>query len=397
MVDLKEFIFLTPVVAYTYPMTNYIPTSQIYIPPGVIDLGVGNPDFTLLPLEILRRAAEARFAKGDPTFLQYGAEQGDGYFRIALARFLSREYGFPVDPDTLFVTNGISNALDLICAFFTRPGDTIFVEEPSYFLALRIFEDHDLRIVPIQTDQNGLVIEDLEEKLAQVQPKFLYIVPTFQNPGGFTLPHGRRDRLVQLSQERGFLIVADEVYHFLNYSSQRIKPFATYTDPETVVSLGSFSKILAPGLRLGWMQAHPDIIKRLVTSGLLDSGGGLNPFTSAIVREMLEAGDLDRNISRLIAAYRSRLAAMASALRQELPQALFETPQGGFFFWVRLPGVDAGQLQQKTLEFKVGFRPGIRFSSQDGKRDFIRLCYAFYDEEMIEEGVRRLRHCLESF
>jgi len=378
-------------------MTNYIPTSQIHIPEGMIDLGAGDPDFSLLPLDLLQRATEACFAKNNPNFLQYGAGQGDGYFRMALAEFLSGGYGFPVDPDHLFVTNGISNALDLICTHFTRPDDTIFVEEPSYFLALHIFADHDLRLVPIQTDVNGLVIEALEEKLAQFQPKFLYIIPTFQNPGGHTLTQDRHDRLVQLSQEHDFIIVADEVYHFLNYSDQQVKPFAAYTDLETVISLSSFSKILAPGLRLGWMQAHPDKIKRLVSSGLLDSGGGLNPFTSAIVRELLEAGDLDVNISRLIAAYRSRLVAMDSALNRELPQAVFETPQGGFFFWVCLPGVDAGQLRDEAREFKVGFRQGVLFSSQGGMRDYIRLCYTFYDEEKIEEGVRRLGQCLDSF
>jgi DNA-binding transcriptional MocR family regulator len=378
-------------------MTNYIPTSQIHIPEGMIDLGVGDPDFALLPLDLLHRAAEICFSKDDPTFLQYGAEQGDGFFRIALAGFLGRGYGFPVNPDNLFVTNGISNALDMICAFFTHPGDTIFVEEPSYFLALRIFADHDLQTVPIQTDGSGLVIESLEEKLAQFQPKFLYTVPTFQNPGGFTLPPDRRDRLAQLSREHDFIIVADEVYHFLNYSDWKVKPFAAYTDLETVISLGSFSKILAPGLRLGWMQAHPEKIKRLVTSGLLDSGGGLNPFTSAIVRELIETGDLGLNISRLVTAYRSRLAAMDSALRRELPQAVFETPQGGFFFWVRLPGIDAGQLRQAAREYKVGFRQGVLFSSQGGMHDYIRLCYTFYDEEKIVEGIQRLKQCLESF
>ena len=377
-------------------MTDYIPTSQIYIPEGMIDLGVGDPDFALLPVDMLQRAAEVCFAKGDPTSLQYGAEQGDGYFRIALAKFLSRGYGFPVDSNDLFVTNGISNALDLICARFTHPGDTIFVEEPSYFLALRIFADHELHFVPIQTDGEGLVIESLGEKLTEFQPKFLYIVPTFQNPGGHTLTLDRRDRLVELSQKRGFLIVADEVYHFLNYSGRGIKPFAAYADLETVISLGSFSKILAPGLRLGWMQAHPDNIKRLVTSGLLDSGGGLNPFTSAVVRELLEAGDLEKNIARLISAYRSRLEAMDTALRRELPQAIFETPQGGFFFWVRLPGVDAGGLRVKAREFNVNFRQGTLFSSQGGLRDYIRLCYTFYDEEKIEAGIQRLRQCLDS-
>lgn len=377
-------------------MKNHIPTYQTYVPEGMIDLGVGNPDFKLLPLDMLHRATESCFAKVDRSILQYGAEQGDGYFRIALAEFLSQGYGFPVRFEDLFVTNGISNALDLICTFFTHPGDAIFVEEPSYFLALRIFEDHDLRIVPIQTDGDGLVIEDLEEKLSNSQPKFLYLVPTFQNPGGNTLIQPRRERLVGLSQENDFIIVADEVYHFLNYTGQQIKPFAAYADLETVISLGSFSKILAPGLRLGWLQAHPARIKRLVTSGLLDSGGGLNPFTSAIVRELIMAGDLEKNIGELIATYRSRQAAMAAALRRYLPQATFKTPQGGFFFWVCLPGVDSGQLRDAARIHNVDFRQGILFSSQGGMRDCIRLCYAFYDEVKIEEGVRRLGQCLES-
>jgi len=382
---------------YTYSMTDYIPTSQIYIPPGMIDLGAGDPDFALLPLDMLQRAAEACFAKSDPAFLQYGAEQGNGYFRKALAEFLSQGYGFAVDFDDLFVTNGISNALDLICTHFTRPGDTIFVEEPSYFLALRIFADHDLQIVSLQTDREGLVVESLEEKLAQFQPIFLYTIPTFQNPGGFTLPVDRRERLAELSQEHGFLIVADEVYHFLNYVNQKMKPFAAYTELETVISLGSFSKILAPGLRLGWMQAHPSKIKPLVGSGLLDSGGGLNPFTSAIVRELVEAGDLEQNIASLKVTYRSRLAAMEAALRQELPKTEFEAPEGGFFFWVRLPGVDGEEFRAKAREFDVGFRHGALFSSQGGLRDYIRLCYTFYDEEKIAEGIFRLKQCLKAF
>jgi len=378
-------------------MTNFIPTYQSYVPEGMIDLGVGNPDFSLLPLGMLQRAAEACFVKGDPTFLQYGTEQGHGYFRLTLADFLSRGYGFPVDFDNLFVNNGISNGLDAICTFFTHPGDTIFVEEPSYFLALRIFRDHNLRIVPIQTDENGLVIEDLEDKLRGTQAKFLYVIPTFQNPGGHTLTDERRDRLVQLSQEHDFLVVADEVYHFLNYSNQEIKPFAAYTDLETVISLSTFSKILAPGLRLGWMQAHSNNIKPLVDNGLMDSGGGLNPFTSAIVKELIEAGDLENNIDTLTATYRSRLRVMDTALHREIPQAEFETPQGGYFFWVRLSGLDTGQLREKAREFDVGLRQGALFSSQGGMRDYVRLCFTFYDEEEIEVGVRRLRQCLESF
>jgi 2-aminoadipate transaminase len=375
----------------------HLSASQINVPPGVIDLGLGDPPFDLLPLDLIRGAAAARFAEGDASFLQYGAEQGDGRFRLALADFLSRGYGFSVDPDHLFVTNGVSNALDLICTLFTRPGDTIFVEEPSYFLALRIFADHDLRVVPVQTDQAGLVIDSLVEKLAETSPKFLYIIPTFQNPTGRTLPLERRQRLVQLAREHDFIILADEVYHFLSYIHQPPQPLAAYAGAENVISLGSFSKILAPGLRLGWIQAHPEKIQRLAGCGLVDSGGGLNPFTSAIVRGVLESGGLDQNIVSLVTIYKQRIKAMDSALRRRLPRAGYAVPQGGYFFWIRLPdNVDALALQRKAEAFKVNFRPGVRFSSQDGLHDYIRLCYVFYGPEQIEDGIIRLKNCLES-
>jgi 2-aminoadipate transaminase len=364
--------------------------------PGMIDLGLGDPSLSLLPLELIRAAAETRFAGKDPSFLQYGTEQGDAYFRLALGEFLGKRYRFPVESDRLFVTNGVSNALDQICTLFTQPGDTIFVEEPSYFLALRIFTDHNLRVVSIQTDEDGLVIESLKEALVRFQPKFLYLIPTFQNPTGITLSQKRREQLVQLAQERNFMIVADEVYHFLNYTDTSPRPFAIHTDIENIISLGSFSKILAPGLRLGWMQAHPQKISRFVSCGLLDSGGGLNPFTSSIMREVIESGDLEKNIDKLTQIYQARATVMDSALSQYLPDVKYRLPQGGYFFWVNLPNqMAASALQLKAEAFKVGFRPGVRFSSQGGLNDYIRLCFVHYEPDEIEQGILRLKKCLD--
>ena len=374
-----------------------LPVTQINLPSGFLDLGIGDPQLALLPLELIRQGTENCFALNDPSFLQYGAEQGNGYFRLALAKFLSAGYGLPVEPESLFVTSGVSGGLDLICTLFTQPGDTIFVEEPTYFLALRIFADHGLRLVPIPTDEDGLLIAALEESLAEYHPKFLYVIPTFQNPTGRTLLLERRERLVALCQEHDFLVVADEVYHFLNYSLQPPKAFAAYTDVRNVISLSSFSKILAPGLRLGWMQADPSRIERLVTCGLLDSGGGMNPFTSAIVRDILENGELEKHILSLKATYRARLAAMDAALRRYLPGARYTIPQGGYFFWLRLPrDADAEELLTKANKFKVGFRPGVRFSSQGGLRQYVRLSFSFYDAMEIEEGVRRLGQTSEN-
>lgn len=375
-----------------------LPITQSQIPPEIIDLGAGEPNQSVFPLNMIHRAAEERFSQGDPAFLQYGAEQGDGYFRLALAKFLSRGYGLPMNPEAIFSTAGISSALDLLCTLFTQAGDTIFVEETTYFVAPKIFADHHLKIVPIAMDENGLMIESLEENLKRSKPKFLYTIPIHHNPTGTTLTDARRARLIELAQQFDFLILADEVYQLLSYTEDSPKPFAAHTnsDTENIISLGSFSKILAPGLRLGWIQAHPKRIKRLVTSGLLDSGGGMNPFTSAIVRSLIECGDLAKHVHHLIDTYRPRLRKMDLLLRQHLPDITYTVPQGGYFFWLRLPGqIDAIELRQRAKAFKVDFRQGALFSSTGGSQNHIRLCFAHYDEEHIEEGILRLKECLE--
>lgn len=376
-------------------MTTPLQIVQTLIPPGVIDLGAGEPQLELLPLDMLRDAAAHRLGVGDRDFLQYGLEQGDGTFRVALAGFLSTRFGFPVSHDDLFTTAGISSALALLCTLFTKPGDTIFIEEPSYFLALRIFTDYGLRVVSIRTDEAGLVIEDLIHALNVSKPKFLYIVPTFQNPSGHTLSQERREQLVELAKKHDFLILADEVYQFLSYTQTPPKSFGAYIDSEHVISLGSFSKILSPGLRLGWLQTHPSIMQKIITCGMLDSGGGMNPFTSAIVRSLIENGGLDKNISSLQNVFGKRVQAMSESLRKHIPQAQFTEPQGGYFFWLHVPGMDAKELRKKAQAYKADLRPGILFSSQNGLNEYFRLSVSYYDVDRIEEGILRLKACFK--
>ena len=378
-------------------MTINLPVIQTPIPPDFIDLGVGEPAPSLLPMDLLRQAAEMCFDQNDPAFLQYGLEQGNGYFRQALAEFLSKGYGLPVDSSTMLVTNGSSMGLYLICSLFTRPGDLVFVEEPTYYLALRILADHGLQVVPIQTDRDGLVIESLEDKLKSYHPKFLYVIPTFQNPTGQNLSQERRAKLVSLSKEHDFIIIADEIYHFLNYCCLSPEPFAAYINDGHIISINSFSKILAPGLRLGWLQSNSETIRRFVTSGLLDSGGGLNPFTSAIVRYVIESGGLAANIERLKAEYGSRITEMEKSLHMHLPMAEYVSPQGGYYFWLRLPNVDTIEWQKTARSFKVGFNSGVRFSSQKGLREFIRLSFVNYSSAEIEEGIIRLKESLDEY
>ena len=374
-----------------------IQTIQVNVSDDIINFGFGLPSSSLLPVDIMRQAADHRLAQGDSSLLQYGAEQGDGHFLLALADFLKDGYGQSVQADNLFVTAGISQALDFICTMFTQPNDTVFVEEPTYFLALRIFADHQLNVISLPTDENGLIIDALEEKLAQQQPVFVYTIPTFHNPTGITLSHERRERLVELSQEHNFLIVADEVYQLLNYSTTPPPPMASYIESETVLSLASFSKILAPGLRLGWIQAAPALLKPLIGSGLLDSGGALNHFTSNLVRSVIELGLLGKHLAHLKTTYDQRVVALNAALRQHMPDwVTFTKPAGGFFFWLCLPEeMDTQQLLvEARQQHGVGFQPGIKFSSQQSQRNYLRLSFSFYQVDQLKEGVERLKQVI---
>lgn len=370
--------------------------TQTRIPQGVIDLGVGHPSLGLLPLEELRQAALHRLSQGDPAFLQYGAEPGDGYFRTELAGFLSRHYGFSLEPDTLFVTAGVSQALDLICTAFTRPGQVIFVEEPTYFLSLGIFRDHHLEVVALPTDADGLDITALEAALRQHQPALVYTIPTFQNPTGATLSQQRRKRLVELSQEYGFLIVADEVYQLLYYHQSPPLSLGSFAAAGTVLSLGSFSKILAPGLRLGWIQAAPRLLHTLTRNGMVTSGGGLNPFASAIVRSALELGLQEQHLHKLRNTYRGRLETMLEALRQNGLRPRY-TPEGGYFVWLELdPAADSQVLLEQAIQAGVRYQPGVRFSSQGNFAHALRLCFAYYDSAELKKGIQRLAAVLRS-
>ena len=373
-------------------------TIQGQVDASFIDLGVGHPKTSQLPLSRLYNAVHERFAAGDPYFLQYGAEQGDGYLRLGLGRFLSQGYGMEVFPEGIFITCGASSGLDLTCTLFTRPGDIVFVEEPTYFLALQVFADHQLIPVAIPVDDDGLVPNALEAALKNYKPKILYTVPTFQNPSGCTLSAKRRERLVALSREHDFLILADEVYHFLHYTDPPPKPMSAYINEGNVLSLGSFSKILAPGLRMGWIQTDEYRLKMLVNSGLLASGGGMNPFTSAMLRGLLDHGELEANIQALRVDYRQRMLVMEAALGCHMPGAKFRRPEGGYFFWVELPGeCDAEKLIDHAQGYQVSYKPGQRFSSRGELRSFVRLSFTYYEAPELEDGIQRLGQAVNRF
>lgn len=367
-------------------------TTQINISADMIDLGIGQPAPSLLPLKIMQEAAQHRLHQGEPSLLAYGLEQGDGYFRLALAEFLTNGYRVPVDAEQLLVTAGASQALDLICTLYTQPGDTVFVEEPSYFLALRIFADHGLKVISLPVDSDGLNMAMLAEKLAEHQPAFLYTIPTYHNPSSLTLSASKRQQLVELSKRHNFFIVADEVYQLLSFDTTPPPPLISYDRSGTVLSVGSFSKILAPGLRLGWLQGSPKLLEPVLKCGLLDSGGGLNPFTSGIVRSVIELGLLDEHLSKLRTVYHQQATAMTSALHRHLPETVsFIEPKGGFFIWLQFPqSADVETLLPELRRQNVNVQPGIKFSASGELKNYARLSFAYYNSDELAEGVKRL-------
>ena len=364
--------------------------------PGTINFGVGQPSSDLLPVELMRAASDSFLSLAQPNEFNYGARQGDVRFRETLASFLSKGYEEPVSSGSLFVTCGNSQALDFICALFTRPGDTVIVEEPSYFLAFRIFTDHGLNIISVPVDEDGLNIDRLEKVLEHSQPRLLYTIPSYHNPGGQTMSLERRQRLAALSREHSFLIAADEVYQLLHYYDPPPAALGTMTDTGSILSLGSFSKILAPGLRLGWIQTSPDLMGKLMDSGAVNSGGSFNHFTSHIVRHAIELGLQDAFLRQLRDAYRRRVEVMDEVLHEHIGQlASWKRPEGGYFFWLKFhDSVDIAELRRHAPDFNTGFQPGENFSAHAGLQNYMRLSFAHYNEDAIIEGIKRLANLL---
>ncbi|KAH9262696.1 hypothetical protein BASA82_000266 [Batrachochytrium salamandrivorans] len=372
-----------------------VPTADI-----LINLKVGQPSPNgLLPLETVREAAAAKFAETDPEFLQYGNIYGFPAFRKALVGFLSRRYGAEVKEDHVMATNGNTGCLSLLLSLFTKSGDLVFAEEPTYFLAKSIFKDFKLNLEQIPQDVHGLDVDKLEARLKQGNiPKLIYVIPTAHNPSGRTMPAERRAKLAKLSAEYKFLVIADEVYQMLTFPHiTPPPPMFTYDEAGTILCMGSFSKILAPGLRVGWLQASPALLAQIAACGQLDSSGGLNPVAFGIVEKTITLGTLDKHIDFARAELFRRYTALSNGLSKYLPKDVtFEVPQGGYFCIVRLPdGHNAKDLIPTAEKHKVMFLPGAAFSQTMDQ--YCRLSFSYYSAEDLDLAAKRLSEAIAEF
>lgn len=362
-------------------------------PPGTINFGIGQPSADLLPIELVRQASQSFFDSAQPLELNYGATEGDERFLDSLATFLTKGYCSETASDELFVTGGNSQALDMVSVIFADYGDTVFVEEPSYFLAFQIFRDHGLNVVGIPVDDDGICVDVLQRELASHKPAFLYTIPSYQNPGGQCTSEERRRRIVELAEEHDFLVVADEVYQLLYYYDPPPPAYGTMVNSARVVSLGSFSKILAPAMRLGWIQTSTSLRNKIMASGFINSGGSINHFSSHIVRQVIDNGTLESHIENLRRAYRRRVEAMDDALHEYFDSiAVWKRPDGGYFFWLQFDdSVNTDALREKAPELETGFQGGAVSSSKGRFSNCLRLSFAHYNEDDIREGISRMR------
>ncbi|WP_439133802.1 PLP-dependent aminotransferase family protein [Pseudomaricurvus sp.] len=362
-------------------------TLQISKPQGMINLGVGQPDPDLLPTELFHSVSVG------PLDLAYGQEAGDQRFREALSHWLTEDCGRGISPEQLLVTTGSSNALDMICSRLAQRGDTVLVEDPTYFIALNLFVESGLNVVAVPMDDEGLCPASLESAIQQHNPAFIYTIPTFHNPTGITQPNSRRQSLVALAKRYQCPLVADEVYQSLYFGQRPPPPLACFDDEAPVLSVGTFSKILAPGLRLGWIQGSGESLQPLLDSALLKSGGGLAPVTSSLVATLIEQGDFQTYLNNLKAVYQARKDCLYHGLRTHLGERWqVNNPDGGYFLWANC--ADASELPKDSLARAksegVGYLAGSQFSVDHHFAASMRLCFAWYPEAELIQACERL-------
>ena len=350
-----------------------LPDIQLFLRPGIVEYGWGHPDMALLPADELAEAARHALERDGVNALAYGAEQGPGVLIEQLRARLASVEGAAPPADELLITGSVSQALDLLCTLLTHPGDVMLVEAPVYHLALKIFRDHGLDLVPVPADAQGIQVDALETILGDLRREgrrapLLYTVPTFCNPSGALMPLERRRALVALAQRAGLMLLEDDVYRELWYDTPPSPPLYSLAAPGPVVRLSSFSKVLAPGLRLGWLLAPAPLVRRCVTGGLIDSGGGVNHFTAHVVAAYMALGLFDPHVEAIRGVYRRRRDTLVAALHRHLPaECRWPQPGGGFFVWIEAPeGIDTGRLAAQAEAAGVSYVPGARFYAGGG-------------------------------
>lgn len=361
--------------------------------PGVISLAGGLPAPELFPLEAAEQACSRLLREHGKEALQYSTSEGHPPLREWIAATLPK-----TNADEVLITSGSQQGLDLAAKLLVDPGDTVLVESPTYLGALQAFNPYEPRYVSVPVDESGMQVDRLEELLKQ-KPKFIYALPNFQNPSGSQLGLERRTTLVKLAAEYRVPILEDDAYHHLNFQ-EGIMPTLYELDKtlgsgNNVVYMSTFSKTLAPGLRVAWTVGPAEVIRKLVQ---LKQGADLHTATlNQMLAFELATTVFESQVARIRRTYRARRDVMQEALNQTMKgKARWNTPQGGMFFWLTLPAhLDASRLLEHAVRHKVAFVPGEPFHAGGGGKNTLRLSFSYPTPENIREGIARLSESLE--
>jgi 2-aminoadipate transaminase len=371
---------------------------------NTISLTLGHPDPATLFTPELRNAMQ--HAINSPQFytaLQYGAEQGTQSLINFLVEKINREQSLSIQPANLMLVAGSTHAVDMLARLYATPAGVVLVEAPTYVDALHVFRDHQIELCSIPMDEDGLIPSALEKEVARLSssgksPSFLYTIPNFHNPTGITSSAARRSEIISIALRHGFPIVEDDVYRDLSFESAVPASFYALARGDQALSIGSFSKSLAPGLRLGWLLGSEDAIQRCVNCGTLQMGGGANPFTAHIVAEYCRSGHWEKHISRLQSLYKMRRDVALSALERYMPADVQWThPAGGFFTWLSLPErVFAQSVKRLALQEGVSLAAGEGFfvNPSAGEHN-LRLAYSFTPPNDIDTAIRILAQVIQ--
>jgi len=371
--------------------------------PGIISFAGGFPDPALFDVEGIREAAAAVLQNNPGPVLQYGATEGYGPLREALSHFMAAK-GATVAPEGLIVTTGSQQALDLIGKTLISPGDKVIVESPTFLATIQCFRLYGAQLIGAPIDADGVDVDRLEQLIEEHKPKLVYLIPTFGNPSGATLSLARRKRILEIAVRTGTVIVEDDPYGELYFDQAPPASMLALSDSipgsrDWLVHCGSLSKVLSPGLRVGWMIAPPELLARATMCKQFSDAHTSN-LTQATAAHYLGMNRLDTALAAVRSTYAERAEVMAQCLRKELGDAVeFNQPQGGMFFWASLTGArgtdaDAQAFAKRAIDKLVAFVPGAPFFCEYPDNATFRLSFATSDVAKIQEGMARLGQAL---
>lgn len=364
--------------------------------PGMISFAGGNPSLAALPDDLCAQIAHDVLQKDGKRILQYGATEGYPPLVESLRVYLETQYGFDFDTNRVLPTTGSTSGMDLLLKAFVNPGDAVLVESPTFLGNMQTLNLYQARLVPVESDKGGVKLDALEEAIRRHHPKLFYIIPSFQNPSGRTLAADRRRPIAELAAKYGFLVLEDDPYRDLRYSGEHLPTIKSYDRTGHVAYMGSFSKIISPGLRVGYLVAQQDIMRKCVIG---KQGTDLHTpnLSQAIVDLFLRRGLLIPHIQHILPAYRSQMGLMLKALRDFPEGTRYTTPEGGLFIWVELPQqLNATELFSSAVEAGVAYVPGTYFYPFGGHHNTLRLNFSNSTPEQIGVGMEKLNALFKS-